>query len=274
MIETKDIVCVDYSDFAIVSDDNVKKIIDHTQNTWQPNRDIQTKKKDTELGKIAEWCVEKYIKENIKNLNLLTYDDFRINNFKKHAPLDCLLFSEKGKQNIKNITAKINDEVTSSAYGSITDKLKQECIKNKIYICEIKSTRITQRNKTPSGEINFNTILDDDFLSYPKYLRIDETDSIKDIIDYTNYVNNKFNSNNRIDDILNIEFKNMSHIYIRVYVEELHKKAYIIGMISAKSFKDNLVIKHMRQYNKSESALYLATKIRNGVAINLLSKLK
>jgi hypothetical protein len=273
MIEAKDIVCVDYSDFAIVSDDSVQKIIDHTQNTWQPNRDIQTKKKDTELGKIAEWCVEKYIKENIKNLNLLTYDDFRINNFNKHAPLDCLLFSESGKQNIKDITAKINDEVTSSAYGSITDELKQECLKNRIYICEIKSTKITQRHKTPSGEINFNTILNDDFLSYPKYLRIDKTNSIKNIIDYINYVNNRFNSNNRIDDILKIEFKNMSHIYIRVYIDELHKKAYIIGMISANSFIDNLVIKHMPQYNKSESALYLATKIRNGVAINLLSRL-
>jgi hypothetical protein len=65
----------------------------------------------------------------------------------------------------------------------------------------------------------------------------------------------------------------MSHIYIRVYIDELHKKAYIIGMISANSFIDNLVIKHMPQYNKSESALYLATKIRNGVAINLLSRL-
>ena len=48
MIEAKDIVCVDYSDFAIVSDDSVQKIIDHTQNTWQPNRDIQTKIRNLE----------------------------------------------------------------------------------------------------------------------------------------------------------------------------------------------------------------------------------
>ncbi|KAA6229646.1 hypothetical protein FMM58_06995 [Campylobacter sp. LR291e] len=65
----------------------------------------------------------------------------------------------------------------------------------------------------------------------------------------------------------------MVHIYIRVYIDEINKKAYIIGMVSNKSFKNNLTIKHMRQKNKSENALYLATNLKNGVCIKLLSKL-
>ncbi|KAA6230108.1 hypothetical protein FMM56_06790 [Campylobacter sp. LR264d] len=143
MIDIKDIICIDCAKFNI-NDKNIQKITNRTQNTWQENKYKLTKKKDTKLGKIAEFCVNQYLKTNIKTLNLLSYNDFRTDNFKKHAPFDCLLFNDN--VNIEQIINKINNEVSKFAYGSINDKLKYEYLQNKIYICEIKSTRINKRH--------------------------------------------------------------------------------------------------------------------------------
>ena len=51
----------------VKKDENIETIIQTTQETWQKDRTEQSKKQDTELGKLAENIVEGYIKTNMKD---------------------------------------------------------------------------------------------------------------------------------------------------------------------------------------------------------------
>ncbi len=248
-------------------------MVEHTNNTWQKDRSKETKQKDTELGKKAEWSVTKYIQENIGNLTLISYDDFRTNNFNKHAPFDCLIYKKELAPTIPKITKMINEEITLSRQGAISYELKHYCMQQKVYVCEVKATRITSRLRNADSSPNLSKILNDDFLAYPKITRIDSQNKIQSISDYVVFANKVSNKNRTQEEILHDELKNMSHIYIRVYMDEITNMAYIVSLISAKTFIANLSIKHMSQPNKSESALYLATKLKNGVPIKDLSLL-
>lgn len=273
MLKITDIVGINYKMYYS-ADKNIDKIASNTKNTWQENRTYETKKKDTELGKIAEWCVETYIRENFKDLMLLAYDELRTDNFSKHAPFDCLIYQKTQQSKINNIVAKINKEITNSPSGSISDYLKKECLDNHIYICEIKSTRIVApRLKNDNGEVKFDSILNDDFLTYPKYLRVDTNGNINSLKAYVDFINIKYGSSKTINKIEQEELCHMSHLYIRVYIDEDTKIGYIISLIDNESFLRQAEIKHMPQKNKSEKALYLATKIINGVSINCISEL-
>lgn len=70
-----------------------------------------------------------------------------------------------------------------------------------------------------------------------------------------------------------IEMENMRHIYVRIYIDTEDKIAYIIGIISRGVFMKTMILKKMIQHNRSEKALYLATSLRNGENIDILSKL-
>lgn len=71
---------------------NIKTIIDNTAETWQPNRATAEKINDINLGKLAENIISSYIKTNIPQIRYLSYDTFRTDNEKIHAPFDGLLF--------------------------------------------------------------------------------------------------------------------------------------------------------------------------------------
>jgi hypothetical protein len=66
-------------------------IAKQTQDTWQANRTAEEKHQDTACGKIAEHLVEEYFQSNLTQLQFLSYDEFRKNNYKKHAPFDALV---------------------------------------------------------------------------------------------------------------------------------------------------------------------------------------
>ncbi len=249
-------------------------ISDNTVNTWQEDRSPEEKKADTEVGKKAEYAVELYIRDNLNNIEYIAYDNFRTNNFKKHAPFDGLLFDKKIDRNVvENLKKKINDEITKNKYGKISDSLKQELFKNEIYITEIKSTRITERLLSNS-KIDLNKILQDDFLTYPKFLRSHE--SINSINEYIKYCIDKkylqcYENENCFEKIKTIEFKNMQHIYIRVYIDIKNNDAYIIGFIESEQFISKLAIKRMKKINKSEYALYFYYPLKDGKDIDLLN---
>lgn len=262
-----------------ISDNNVKTIIENTVETWQPNRSPVMKSNDTKLGKLAEELVTAYIKSNIPSISYLSYDDFRTNNFKKHAPFDGLIFSNKININIlKSLTIEINQEITNDEFGRISDKLKSKCLSNKIFLVEIKSTRITDRHKNSVGDVIIDTILKDDFLEYPKYLRVDKNNSIHNFNDYISFAKQNRNfkcvkESSCEEEIKSEEKLNMRHIYIRIYIDESTNIAYLVGCISMKTFASEMILKKMKQPNKSEWALYLATSLKNGTDINALSKI-
>jgi len=69
----------------------VKIIAEHTKNTWQSNRSLDEIIKDTTIGKIAEYTLKEHISKH-SDYAILDYDDFRVDNYEKHAPLDCIIF--------------------------------------------------------------------------------------------------------------------------------------------------------------------------------------
>lgn len=259
---------------------SIKTIIQNTVNTWEETRTEVSKENDTKLGKLAEDIFESYVKQNIKHLTYLSYDDIRTNNFKKHAPFDGLLFNNNVNiDTLREIIKEINSEITAGdKWGNISDELKLKCYKEHIFITEIKSTRVISRHKKHDGSVNFSTLLEDDFLEYPKYLRKDTYDTIHSYNEYINFCK-KYRgfvcrSGDCLSDIKKEEFLNMRHLYIRIYIDENKLTAYIIGCISNKTFIDNSVIKKMPQKEKSELALYLATPLVNGVSIDKIANIK
>lgn len=254
--------------------DNANYIAENTVNTWQKGRNQLEKSQDTQIGKIAENIVENYILGNLKNIRYLSYDSFRKDNFQKHAPFDGLLFHKGNNEFLINeAIAKINQEVSHNQFGQISENLKQYCLKNHIYLTEIKSTRITQRHKD-NNKLNLNIILNDDFLDYPKFTRTDKGNKIRNLNDYLHYINSEKGVSYLLEDLKLIEKRNMKHIYVRVYVDELENTGYIVGCISCKKFTENMQIKHMIKKGKSENALYLSTGLRHGEDIDILRKIK
>jgi hypothetical protein len=279
MINSSDIIIIENINDYAKAGKKIETIIENTVNTWQETRTKISKESDTKLGKLAEDIFQAYVKQNIKHITYLSYDDIRTNNFKKHAPFDGLLFNNENINidNLREIIKEINSEITANKWGKISDKLKLKCLKQHIFITEIKSTRITDRHKN-NGAVSLEALLKDDFLEYPKYLRKDSFNSINNYEDYIEfckkYRNFNCKSGNCLDDIKKEELLNMRHLYIRIYIDEKELVAYIIGCISNRTFIKNSKIKKMPQRGKSEFALYLATSLKNGVNINKIDKIK
>ena len=138
---------------------------------------------------------------------------------------------------------------------------------------EIKSTRITNRHKE-KDTINYQAILNDDFLAYPKFYR--KVPSEIEINNWDRYLDYCI-SNSRVQPDIDltilqeIELNNMYDFYARVYVDQISSNLfdiYIIGYITKQNLIKDSVIKRMPQYGKSEQALYIATQIRNGTKFN------
>ena len=255
----------------------LKTIVDTTFNTWQKDRDSFTKKSDTKLGKLAENIIEMYIKKNLSNVFYLSYDDFRNNNYKKHAPFDGIVVNKAvGGKVLKSFIDRINIEITKDKFGKISDKLKQELHNSGIFIVEIKSTRINPKRHYQNGEISYTQLLEDDFLEYPKYLRVDKFGTINNWNDYLNfcYRYREISRNCDLRCMKSIEESNMRHLYIRIYIDEGKNTAYIIGSIWKTAFIQTAVIKKMIKRDKSEYALYLASNLRNGNNINELNNIQ
>ena len=249
----------------------VKIIAEHTKNTWQSNRSLDEIIKDTTIGKIAEYTLKEHIAKH-SDYAILDYDDFRVDNYKKHAPLDCIIF-KKENPDLQLAINTINLDATNNLNGAMSDKTKNLLKNLKISTMEIKSTRITNRHKA-NGVINYQVILNDDFLTYPKFYR--KVPSEIEINNWGRYLDYCI-SNSRVQPDIDltileeIELKNMYDFYARVYVEQISSNLfdiYIIGYITKQNLIKDSVIKRMPQYGKSEQALYIATQIRNGTKFN------
>ncbi|MCH5322361.1 MAG: hypothetical protein J1E31_02105 [Helicobacter sp.] len=269
MINPQDIILYQ----GITCDDNlleqIKEIANHTKNTWQTNRMLNEIISDTTIGKVAEHTLKNHIKQH-SNYFILDYDDFRKDNYKKHAPLDCIIL-QKDNNNLQNAINQINLDAANNPNGALSQNTKEYLKKLQIFTMEIKSTRITNRHKDEKLKISYEKILKDDFLTYPKFFRkIPNNVQVNGWEDYYRYCidSNKIQPEINLILLKNIELENMYDYYARVYVEQININlfnVYIIGYIIKQNFINNSNIKRMPQYNKSEQALYIATKLKNGI---------
>ena len=102
-------IVVNNIDKIVYSTNSIKDIVTNTENTWQKDRSFNEKESDSSIGKLAEDIIENYIKENRPDIIYFSYDKFRANNFKKHAPFDGLLFSKEiDKEIVNRFIKKIN----------------------------------------------------------------------------------------------------------------------------------------------------------------------
>lgn len=254
-----------------------EKISLNTVNTWQSDRSKSAKSSDTNLGKVAESVIENEI-EQFANVQYLPYDVFRQNNFKKHAPFDGLLCSKEfDKSTLELFLSKINNEISNNAYGKISEQLKSDLENASIFTVEIKSTRIAARHRQPTAtqENIISNIIKDDFLEYPKYIRIDKVGNITSLDKYFEYVKKEYFANDEkfsIADLRLIEKDNMRVFYIRIYVDEEANICYIPGFTTKKKFSKSFNVKHMPQIDKSEKAIYLSLSLSQAEPLEQITR--
>ena len=275
-----------YNFEEIERDDNAEIISQNTANTWQPDRRSGEILANTEQGKIAENAVIKYIQENSSNIVYLSYDEFRSDNFEKHAPFDGLIFNkEKVSETTKNtFIEKINAFISQNPYGKISSALRKEMEDNFIYTVEIKSTKVNDKKHNASGissydkieevQLLINEILNDDFLTYPLYIRSGNMSWFE----YCEYAKTRILSFNELQGetlyvaVKNLELSCMATFYIRVYIDYKFSKILIMGFINKEELLNPPFIKKMVQPGKSEMALYFAKNLNNRKKIKDLLK--
>ena len=102
--------------------EQIKIIAEHTKNTWQSNRSLEDIIRDTTIGKIAEYTLKEHISKH-SGYAILDYDDFRVDNYEKHAPLDCIIF-KKENPDLQLAINTINLDATNNLNGAMSDKTK------------------------------------------------------------------------------------------------------------------------------------------------------
>jgi hypothetical protein len=260
-------------------DNSVGKIVDFTANTWQSDRTLSEKKSDTNLGKLAEEVLEDFFRAHLPNIEYLSYDTFRSNNYEKHAPFDGIVYSKNISAEVLSVfIVKINNEVTNNQWGKISNSLKLDLEKNLIYTVEVKSTRVAERHKRNGIDTDSikKSILQDDFLEYPTRLRTVKFGTMNTLEDYIKFCEKveviscpSGSDKNQI--IRDFEQVNMRYFYFRVYIDESLNKAYIVGYIDKFVFSSLFVWKKMKKINKSEHALYLAVPFTHAISASLFT---
>ncbi len=270
-----------------VSEKAVNCITHYTKNTWQKERNEKEKLQDTKQGKIAEEVVRNYLNECFDMyMKILSYDEIRTDNGKKHAPFDFLFYSSDSSninEAIESIQRDINN--TGNFNVRLSEKTRKLCRDGNIKIVEIKSTKIN-KNKKYCAKFNnqyddkdklkclINEIEKDDIFCYPAYVRA--TDNKNYSMDtYCQHVKKIIKELDAFEgeDLRNKVIQNerqmhIEDIYIRVYLDIEEKKGIILGWISKDELLDhNVTLKKMPKIGKSEKALYLAKSLRsiNGI---------
>ena len=275
MINAFDCIIYDYNEITSDTDEAVSQIVSHTANTWQTNRGTAEKGRDTKQGKKAEQAVFLFFSKYYSSVKYISYDDIRTDNFEKHAPFDGVIV-DCGKVSDTTLAekfARINNEIDQGYYGVISPELRAELYDSGIFTVEIKSTKVNDKKRTAASFSSYDesiqiknlltAVCADDFLTYPHFRRTGDYDWNS----YCTYVQRRvpqlssFTGETLQNAVKQIELSHMDDFYIRVYMDEIHKKPLILGFITKKDFMEEPYIKKMPKYNKSEKALYLAKNL-------------
>ncbi len=261
-----------FVEYENVHHKNAAEIAENTAQTWQPGRDSEETLANTLQGKIAEDIFETYLSLHYPEIHLLSYDEIRNDNYKKHAAFDFLIWT--GDCCIDDIIKSIQTDISNSYKSAYISKQTRNLCKTKnVKFLEVKSTKIAYRHKKKCGfdigDYN-NTekisklaaiIQNDDFLIYPQYCRStsDSEYSVKDYIE--TLVSKGYNISDE-QEMLKFERKNqVCDIFFRVYTDEQEGTGYLVGWTDKTSFYRNAKLKRMPKHKKSELALYFSTPL-------------
>lgn len=265
------------TDFSL----SVDTIAQNTENTWQQGRGEAEIRRDTFQGKLAEEVVETYLK-SVRHLCYISYDEFRKDGKRKHAPFDGLLYdSESGLQEAIKLVCR---EVQLSSHGALSPEARETIRQLGCRTIEIKSTQIDSKRKQAADFHNYSSsadvarlievILRDDFLTYPHYCRSGEISNLEAYCQFVQKQDPCFSNlagEKLLDDIIAHEKKYQCDVFIRVYTDEDHLRAFIMGFLTREKFFDrNILVKKMPQPNKSEKAVYFAKNLSFAEAIDNL----
>lgn len=261
---------------------NQSIITNYTENTWEKNRDKNEISKNTKQGKIIEEFFvdlidyKNSISNNIK-LEYITYDQIRLDEFKKHAPFDGLLFKQ-GNSYIKEVIDKINEYISVNKYGKLNSSIINFCTKHKVYLIEIKSSKIpdkiySEAKKNYIKHLNNTTFQKDiirslkklDLFKYPVFTR-NNGSIIHDTRGYLQWVkdNISFMKGKSDKEILDYEINESLNLYTRIFIDD--KKTdknngkpifigYFLGYVLGYEFYHPLTIMNFPS-NKSKDAIY------------------
>lgn len=256
----------------IHKDKNLDIITKYTDNTWQRFRRLSEKKSDTDQGKRAEEAVQIYLDKE-RNIAYIPYDDFRNDGFKKYAPFDGIAFSNATSVKVvTKVIQKINKEIAASSYGDISASLREEIFKLGIRCIEIKSTKVNSRKTDDNGNVDFDKILSNHFLTYPLFARTGNFTRR----DYVFFAKKKMKLKGFLEyedleqKVFENEKANSSDIYIHVYMDDHFY--YLIGYISKEVFFKICDIKKLIKPRKSGRALYLVCGLSLGYPMETIQK--
>lgn len=271
IFERKEKLCYMYDD------PKIRDIACQTKNTWQATRDSKEILDNTVQGKVVEKMFEYYIDEQKRNIKYISYDDFRADNFSKHAPFDGFLYDIDNPY-FDEAKSKVIQDVDNNEYGKLSDSTFEWLTHNKVYTVEIKSSKVpdkdypSQENLSFSSQENQKNLINNlrkrDFFVYPKYNRT-KGSTIHNFDDYVKNVKNVKKqddgsfSGKFITGLLNEERKGKCDIYTRIFVDMKNSNsfiAYMLGYTLKDSFFDNPHIINMFS-KKSQNAIYFTFPI-------------
>lgn len=257
----------------------IVKIAEHTKNTWQTNRTLDEICKDTLQGKRAELILENIIDEK-SNVKFISYDSFRKDEYRKHAPFDGLIVSEDiSEASVNKKIERINRDIEKGGErGTITTTLRKELEDSKIFTVEIKSSSLKASDYRGIESQNirklrdYGRILDNlkkwDYFVYPHFTR--KSNYIKNFYEYSEYVKNNesdvfggLGNEKFLKKLMRIEFDNASDIHTRVYFDYCTNEIYVPGYVLKEDFFKKPVIGKMPG-RKSGEALYYMHPINQG----------
>ena len=244
----------------------IKRIAKYTVNTWQQDRDVQETLDNTTQGKMAEYVLEKYL-ERETDVRYVSYDKFRNDDYKKHAPFDGLLYSVKTTTDIlEKLIHEIVDEVSESETGQITETMRERLEAYKVFTLEIKSSQLRAKDyegvehvDLPRTEDDYVRIVNNirkwDYFVYPHFTR--RSNSISSFYDYAE------GNQAYLKNLILTEFRNASDIYTRLYFDYRSNEIFIPGYVIKEDFFKNPKIGKMPG-GKSGMALYYMRSIADG----------
>lgn len=257
--------------------DEIKRIAKYTVNTWQQDRDGKETLDNTVQGKIAEYVLEKYL-EMETDVRYVSYDKFRNDDYKKHAPFDGLLYSVKTTTDIlEKLIHEIIVEVSGSENGQITEAMRERLEVYKVFTLEIKSSQLRAKDYEGVEHVNLPRTEDDyirivnnirkwDYFVYPHFTR--RSNRISSFYDYAEYVRTRREFRNQgnqvyLKNLILTEFRNASDIYTRLYFDYRANEIFIPGYVIKEDFFKNPKIGKMPG-EKSGMALYYMRNIADG----------
>lgn len=268
---------IDYKN--IIDDEiNTDYLSDHTMNTWQSDRTAEDKLLDTLIGKHAEAAVETALKV-IGITDYHSYDSFRADDFKEHAPFDGVICSN----NCKEIFDLVNETVKEKG-NKLSAEVRKEINRLGGKTVEIKSTRLAQKYKDRVKFTGYNSakkieeliesLMGLDFLTYPFFSRYgDMTFDQYCWYAETKHLHTYLRGEELRKYVADYERDNSADIYIRVFMDEENSKALIMGWIDKDTFYTNPETHKLILNGKSEVPLYFVKKLKKGLPIVQIHKI-